>query len=132
MGTLLSAQSLTSPEGRWKTVDDETGQTKSIVEIYKRSDGTYDGKIVEILTDKKDAVCDKCSGAKKNKPILGMVIIEDLEADDGYWSDGEILDPNKGSTYGLSVWYEDKNPNTLYVRGKHWSGFYRTQTWTRE
>ena len=132
MGTLVSAQSLTTPEGRWKTVDDETGQTKSIVEIYKRSDGTYDGKIVEILTDKKDAVCDKCSGAKKNKPILGMVIIEDLEADDDYWSDGEILDPNKGSTYGLSVWYEDKNPNTLYVRGKHWSGFYRTQTWTRE
>ena len=34
--------------GQWKTIDDQTGEAKSIVEIYKR-DGKVFGKIVSIL-----------------------------------------------------------------------------------
>ncbi len=61
--------------GKWKTIDDETGEAKSIVEIYEKSGKIY-GKVVDILRDshKKD-VCAKCEGTEKNKPILGMVII---------------------------------------------------------
>lgn len=122
-----------SPVGRWKTIDEDTGEAKSIVEIYQEGDA-YAGKIAEILTDKRDALCTECEGKDKNKPILGLVIIEDLEADDdpSVWDGGTILDPQKGSSYKLSVWYEDDNPDILYVRGKHWTGFYRTQQWVRE
>ena len=38
-----------SPVGRWKTIDDETGKVKSIVEITQAADGTLQGKVVEIL-----------------------------------------------------------------------------------
>ena len=31
--------------GDWKTVDDKTGEKRSIVTIYKGSDGLYYGKI---------------------------------------------------------------------------------------
>ena len=45
--------------GKWKTIDDETGQAKSIVEIYE-SNGKIYGKIVEILNPaKKNSKCDK-------------------------------------------------------------------------
>ncbi len=34
--------------GKWKTIDDETGKAKSIVEIYEKSGKIY-GKVIEIL-----------------------------------------------------------------------------------
>ncbi len=41
--------------GKWKTIDDETGEAKSIVEIYKQNGKVY-GKVVEILDPKKNAI----------------------------------------------------------------------------
>lgn len=126
----LSAQSTAAPTGRWQTFDDKTGEAKSIVEIYEQG-GKYFGRIAEILTDKKDALCTECSGKKKNQPIKGLVIIEDLAASGDYWKGGTILDPQKGAEYNLSAWFEE-DPNVLYIRGKHWTGLYRTQTWKRQ
>ncbi|MEM1326623.1 MAG: DUF2147 domain-containing protein [Bacteroidota bacterium] len=122
----MSAQS--SPVGVWKTIDDETGEAKSHVEIYQQGDKYY-GKVVKILTDKKDAVCSECDGKNKNKPVLGMVIVNDLETYKDYWRGGTILDPNSGSEYKLSIWYEEGRSDELKVRGKHWTGLFRTQTW---
>lgn len=36
--------------GKWKTIDDETGEAKSVVEIYEKSGKIY-GKIVDILRE---------------------------------------------------------------------------------
>ena len=41
-------------EGKWKTIDDETGQAKSIVEITKKSNGKYYGKVVQLLIKPAD------------------------------------------------------------------------------
>ena len=125
----LHAQGLDSPEGRWKTIDDETGETKSIIEIYEQ-DGAYFGRVAEILIDQRDAVCEKCAGKRKNQPVLGMVIVENLRPAKGHWKGGTILDPEKGATYKLSAWFEE-DPNTLFIRGKHWTGLFRTQQWLR-
>lgn len=127
----LSAQNTDAPTGRWQTVDDETGEVKSVIEIYEQ-EGKYFGRIVEILTDNKDALCTECSGAKKNQPIKGLVIIENLEKSGDFWKNGTILDPQKGANYKLSAWFEDNDAGTLYIRGKHWTGLYRTQTWERQ
>ncbi|MFK8162758.1 MAG: DUF2147 domain-containing protein [Lewinella sp.] len=127
----LSAQSIDAPTGRWQTFDDKTGETKSIVEIYEQ-DGKYFGRIVEILTDQKEALCTKCSGKKKNQPVKGLVIIENLEKSGEYWKGGTILDPQKGADYKLSAWFENNDTKTLFIRGKHWTGLYRTQTWKRK
>ncbi|MBO3116001.1 DUF2147 domain-containing protein [Winogradskyella sp. DF17] len=121
----LVAQDIT---GKWKTIDDETGQEKSIVQIYE-SDGKIYGKIVEILTEKKEAVCSKCEGDKNGKPILGMQIIEGLEKEDDVFEGGTILNPSNGKVYKCRLKIED-NPNTLQVRG-YVAFFYKTQYWQR-
>lgn len=65
--------------GKWKTIDDITGEAKSIVEIYKKNGKAY-GKVVEILNpEKRNDKCVNCTGADKNKPILGMEILKDLK-----------------------------------------------------
>jgi len=77
--------------GKWKTVDDETGANKSIVEIYKEN-GKYFGKVIEILEPfDKNTLCQNCEGDKKDKPILGMVIIENLVKHGEHYKDGSIL-----------------------------------------
>lgn len=129
---LLGTLSATAQDifGKWKTIDDETGREKSIVEIY-REDGKVFGKVVKILNkDRQDAACDKCKGAKKDKPILGMVIIEDMEKDGEEYSGGSILDPNKGKEYRCKLWVDEDDPNKLNVRG-YVAFFYRTQNWFR-
>ena len=117
-----------TPIGKWDTYDDETGEKKSTVEIYKVGDKLY-GKIVTIY-DKSNAnaKCSKCTGNKKDKAIMGMVIINDLEKDGNEWEDGKILDPNNGKVYDCKVWVEDND--ILKVRG-YIGWLYRTQTWKR-
>lgn len=127
----LGAQTTDLPTGRWQTLDDETGKAKSVIEIYEQ-DGKFYGKIAKILTGNDDAVCDKCSGKDKGRPMLGLVIIKGLEKNGDFWDGGTILDPQKGSEYKLSAWYEGENSDKLFIRGKHWTGLYRTQTWVRE
>ncbi len=116
--------------GKWKTVDDETGEAKSIVEIYKQNGKVY-GKVVEILNPaKKNATCDECPGSNKGKPILGIVIMKGLEKDGDEYNDGTIMDPNNGKVYKCYI--ELDGANKLDVRG--YIGFSmlgRTQTWTR-
>ena len=124
----LSAQ--TTPVGVWKTIDDKTGEAKSHIEIYEEN-SKYFGKIVKLLRRGPETVCEECPGDKKNKKLVGMVIVEDLEAKDDFWKNGNILDPESGKEYGCSIWFENGATDELRVRGKHWTGLYRTQTWYR-
>jgi len=116
--------------GKWKTIDDETGAAKSIVEIYQNNGKVY-GKVVQVLEKgKEDKVCEECKGDKKNKPIKGMVIIDGLSKNDDEWDGGKILDPKSGKEYKCVIRLE--NENKLKVRG--YVGFSllgRTQYWTR-
>ena len=117
--------------GKWKTIDDETGKAKSIVEIYKK-DGKLYGKIIKLINPlEKNPVCDKCTDYRKNKKIIGMNIITGLEKDGEEWEgDDAILDPNNGKIYDCKIWVDEDNKNKLNVRG--YIGFlYRTQYWYR-
>lgn len=126
--TALFAQA--TPTGIWKTIDDETGEAKSHIEMYQK-DGQYYGKIVKLLLSPQDKTCDACPGKRKDKRLVGMVIVEDLKPNKDYWQNGNILDPETGKEYGCTVWLEDGKPDELKVRGSHWTGLYRTQTWYR-
>lgn len=119
-----SAQSIV---GSWKTIDDNTGKPRSIVEIYEK-DGDYYGKIVKLFRapdEDQNPTCEECKGKLKGKPIIGMEIITGMEKDGDVFNDGEILDPENGKTYDCKLWIEDGN---LKVRG-YLLFFYRTQTW---
>lgn len=116
--------------GKWKTIDDKTGEAKSIVKIYEENGKIY-GKVLEILNpDKRDGVCEKCKGDRKNEPVLGMVIINGLEKDDDEYAGGKILDPEKGKEYKCKLWLDSTDQNKLYVRG-YVAFLYRTQNWYR-
>lgn len=108
----LFAQS--SPVGIWETIDDESGEPKSHVEIYE-SNGALYGKVVKLLPAATTDKCIDCPGDKNNKPLVGLEILWDLRAYKDYWSYGRIVDPKDGDVYKCSVWLE--TPDELKVRG---------------
>lgn len=116
--------------GKWKTIDDETGEAKSVVEVFSKSGKIY-AKVVEVLDlAHKNSLCQKCGGEDKNKPILGLTIIKGLSKDGSEYNSGEILDPKNGKLYKCALSLETKDK--LKVRG--YIGFSllgRTQYWHR-
>jgi uncharacterized protein (DUF2147 family) len=122
-----SSQSI---EGKWKTIDDETGKEKSIVEIYQ-AEGKIYAKIVKLLVKgEENKVCENCNGINKNKPLKGLVVIDGLKKDGNEWNGAKILDPKTGKEYKCYITLE--GPNKLKVRG--YLGFAllgRTQYWYR-
>ncbi len=129
--TVSFAQS--SAVGVWQSVDGKTGQANSHIEIYE-SNGKYYGKIIKILDNHygENAVCVNCSGTKKNKPILGLVIIEHASLSNGVYSNATVISPNSGSEYSLKFWVDKSNPNKLMLRGyKGISVFGQSPVWTR-
>jgi uncharacterized protein (DUF2147 family) len=115
--------------GKWKTIDDETGDAKSIVQIWKAEDGLFYGKIMKLFDPKKqENVCDKCDpkDARYKQKVLGMKIIMGMKKTGANeWTEGTILDPNNGKVYKCKLFVEGKN---LMVRG-YIAFLYRTQTW---
>lgn len=121
-------------EGVWLTIDDETNKKKSLVKIYKK-DGKYFGKIIKLYREAgedQDPDCDKCTDDRKDKKIIGMEIIRNLQFDseDKVYEKGTILDPAKGKDYKAKLWLSKSDKDIMNVRG-YVGPFYRTQTWAR-
>jgi uncharacterized protein (DUF2147 family) len=116
--------------GKWKTIDDATGEPKGIVEIYEKSGKVY-GRVLEIFdVNHRNARCQNCNGEDENKPILGLTVIKGLVKDGDEYSSGKVLDPKNGKLYKCYIVLESKNK--LKVRG--YIGFAllgRTQYWHR-
>lgn len=122
------AQSTSDIIGKWTTVDDETGQAKSTVEIFKKSDGKYYGKIIKLLQKPENDNCVNCKDDRKNKPLLGLEIIRGLKKEGNEFAGGTITDPKTGKTYKCII---TRNGEKLNVRGYiGLSLIGRTQTWT--
>ncbi len=117
--------------GQWKTIDDETGEVKSIVTIQEEN-GVLTGKVLQIMDEtKRQEVCKKCDGSRKNQPIEGMTIIWDMKDKAGNYEDGKILDPENGKVYSANMKVLDGGKK-LEVRG--FIGFAligRSQVWEK-
>lgn len=126
--SLFGVMSFAQIEGKWKTIDDETKQAKSIVEIYKKGD-QYFGKISQLLIKPATTNCTECKDDRKNKPILGMEIIRGLKKDGDEFTGGTITDPKTGKTYKCTI---TRNGDNLNVRGYIGLSFIgRSQTWQK-
>jgi len=116
--------------GTWKTVDEKSGKVRSQVEMYEQG-GKLFGKITGLAEPNDDQgkpkICTKCSGADKDQPIVGLVIIKDLSLSGDRYKGGTIMDPEDGKVYKAEVWIED---GKLKVRG-YLGLFYKTQTWIK-
>lgn len=127
------AHAQATPAGVWKTVDDDSHKEKSLIRISDHG-GVVSGTIEKLLdpATKADAVCDKCTDERKDKPLVGLTILRNMKqsADDkGIWEGGDIVDPNNGKVYRARLRPIDGGAK-LEVRG-YLGPFYRTQVWLR-
>lgn len=122
-----------SPVGKWKTIDDNTGEARSIIKIWEE-DGEIFGAIEKLFRkahENPNPRCVKCEGDLRNKPIIGLTILENLKQDGNEWTGGTILDPENGNTYKCEIEVVE-NGAKLKVRGYIGiSALGRTQYWIR-
>jgi uncharacterized protein (DUF2147 family) len=117
-----------SPVGVWKNEDAK-------IEIFKDGE-KLDGKIAalnEKYTEdgQKKTDIHNPDPAKRERPLIGLVVIKGISPDGpSKWDGGTAYDPKTGNTYSVSLEYD--GGNTLKVRGYlPVSLIGRTEVWTR-
>lgn len=133
---LLRAADAPTPAGLWQQIDDHSGKVRTLVQIDETA-GVLRGRIEKLfpnLGEDPSPRCVKCSGARKDQPVVGLVFLTGLkrESDSSLvWTDGEILDPESGSVYRSKVTLSPDG-QTLNVRGYIGISLIgRSQTWKR-
>ncbi|MDO5505802.1 MAG: DUF2147 domain-containing protein [Pseudoxanthomonas suwonensis] len=127
----LGAQAQSSsPFGRWKTLDDETGKPMTIVEVYRGQGDTLAARIVENIA--APPTCTRCSGADKNRSIIGMNVLWGLRENNGTWGDGNGLKPSSGDTFRARSLELIDGGRKLKVTGCKARILCRSAEWVRE
>lgn len=123
-----------SPAGLWKNIDDATGKPRALIRIDE-SNGTLQGRIEKVFpgpNESQHPKCDKCEGANKDAPIVGLVMLYGLKKNGDEYADGQILDPDNGKVYSSKVRLIDGGKK-LSVRGYIGVPMLgRSQTWIRQ
>ncbi|WP_106565945.1 DUF2147 domain-containing protein [Cecembia rubra] len=123
-----SAQRASSILGKWYNTEKD-----AIIEIFEEG-GRYFGKVVwlkEPMVNGKPVLdSNNADRSKRNKPILGLKLLEDFEFKSGIWENGTIYDPRNGKTYSSTI--KQKSERILEVRGFIGVSLIgRTVEWTR-
>ncbi len=133
---LLAAASVSgfaqaTPEGLWRSIDDDSGKPKAEIRIVANAAGVLMGKVEKALIESKEPLCTACTDERKGKPKVGMEIIRGAKksASESVWEGGNILDPENGKVYTLKMTPIEEGKK-LQVRG-YIGPFYRTQVWQR-
>jgi len=128
----LPASSGQSPAGVWKIVDQRTGQPNALLRISETG-GRIEGKFEKIFSqpgDDPNPRCEKCEGANKNRPLLGMTILWGQQKQGNEYT-GRILDPENGEIYQCKL-VLDEDGRKLKVHGYVWVPLFgQTRTWLR-
>lgn len=124
--TLISSVAFSQIEGKWKTIDDETNQAKSIVQIYRTSNGQYNGKIIHLFIKPENETCVKCKDDRKNKPLIGLDVIRGLSKKGDAFTGGTIMNPKDGKSYKTEV---VRDGDAIKVKAIVLGIAVKTQTW---
>lgn len=121
-----------SPVGLWRSIDDVSGKPRALIRITE-SKGVLQGKIEKLFSPSSaNPKCEKCEGALKNAPIVGLVILSGLKKDGAAYGGGQIIDPESGKVYSSEIRVSDGGKK-LSVRGYMGVSLLgRTQTWERQ
>lgn len=86
--------------GLWIASDQRDGKPRALIRIAER-DGEFFASIEQGLRPEHEAspVCEKCPGARRNQPLLGMTIVWGMKRIGEGYGGGEILDPDTGQIY---------------------------------
>jgi uncharacterized protein (DUF2147 family) len=130
-GAMTATAADPSPAGLWKTFDDHTHKARGTILIFEEN-GVFFGRIESSfnpaeLTER----CHKCSGDRKDAPVIGLIIMRGMTRHGDEFEGGDILDPETGTTYHCRLSLSSDGMK-LMVRGYiGFSLFGRTQTWVR-
>jgi uncharacterized protein (DUF2147 family) len=119
--------------GLWEQVDNKTGKAESWFKITERN-GVYEGAIVKIFFkpgEDENWVCDRCEGADRGRPVLGLTMIKGMRRNGLSYENGTIMDPRDGSVY-RALMRVSPDGQKLEVRGYLGiSLFGQSQVWNR-
>lgn len=119
--------------GLWKTIDDTTGKLRSLIRISDKN-GEFIATVEKGLlpSDSANDVCEQCTGERKGKPLIGMVIMDGMKEKGDVYEGGHILDPDNGEIYQCKIKL-DSTGKLLEVRGFIGISLIgRSQIWVRE
>jgi uncharacterized protein (DUF2147 family) len=121
---------LSSPAGLWAPTDGQ-GRPLGLVRIFEQ-DGAFYGRIEPSSpADDFSARCTRCTGDRKDQPIIGLVIMRHLKLKDDEYVGGDILDPETGGVYRCKFYLTDGG-RKLRMRGYLGVPILgRTLTWVR-
>jgi len=101
-GFLQAADSIT---GAWSLPvlkGKDKGKEHFQVEIFEK-DRVYYGKIIKLTALPENALCTKCKKERKDKPLMGMLILWGLKKEAGRYVEGKIYDVEAGKEYKCSI-----------------------------
>lgn len=116
--------------GFWKTINEETGKAESIIGIYEYQ-GKYYGRLIATYDDNEhinDTIYNpktRAPGVEGDPFYSGLDIIWNMKYNGSKYTDGKIMDPEKGKVYNAEMWPQN---GKLIVRGKIWI-FGQNQEW---
>jgi len=121
-----------SPAGRWKAVDDRTGEARGIVRIYEDKGALFGEIEGAFKASEAKEHCNRCTDERKGRPIIGLVVIRSLRRQGEEYGGGDILDPDTGRVYRCRLRLLDGGKRLL-VRGYFVVPLLgRSQVWIRE
>ncbi|MFO7569546.1 MAG: DUF2147 domain-containing protein [Smithellaceae bacterium] len=80
----------------------EKNKEKWQIEISEQN-GRLEGKYVKLSTMPADALCTTCKKERKDKPLMGMVILSDMEKEANNYYKARVYDVEKGKDYRCTV-----------------------------
>ena len=116
LSTSLSAADIT---GFWRTLNDKTGKSESVIAIYRYKDSYYgriiasyepDGQMIDTIYTPQS----RAPGVVGNPYYSGLDIIWGVRQVGSRYK-GKILDPRQGKIYDAELWTRNGN---LIVRGE--------------
>ena len=131
-------------EGYWISIDEKSNKPTAGWEIYTNGNQLF-GKILSIADKPQTEKASKCKDSYRGFPtagkvsemtVVGTIWIFGLTQDKpGFWSGGNIIDPDNGSMYGCRITFHPKDGNkykvdTLEMRGTI-GPIGRSQFWTK-
>jgi uncharacterized protein (DUF2147 family) len=126
------AQDLTVA-GFWQSYDD-AGKPNAWF-YFTENQGVFEGRLVKSYSkpgeEGKVKHCDKCEGARKGAPLLGLPIVTGMKRDGLAYEDGEVLDPRDGTVYDARMDLSDDGQKLMLRGYVGVSLLGQTKTWTR-
>jgi uncharacterized protein (DUF2147 family) len=104
------------------------GKERSHIEIFEKG-GVYYGKIVKLSNRPANALCTKCKGDKKDKPLMGMLVLWNLKKEAGRYVDGRVLYEEDGKDYNCTFFL--LSPDRMKVTANILLFFNESHYWTR-